>query len=242
MTSDTEASRAFYSELLGWEAEEPNADFGGYFNFSKDGVRVAGGVPQMNPDAGMPDVWSVYLATEDAEKTVAAAVAAGSTVLAPAMAVGDLGSMAVVTDPGGAAVGMWQPGVHKGFGIYDEPGTPSWFELHTRAYEPSLAFYRDVFGWDTFTASDTPELRYTTLGREQDALAGIMDATMYLPEGAPSSWKVYFRTTDVDASVAQAVGLGATLVQGPDDTPYGRLTVLNDPTGADFRFMGPNAG
>ena len=40
--------------------------------------------------------------------------------------------MAVVTDPGGDAIGIWQPGLHKGFGIFGEPGTPSWFELHTR--------------------------------------------------------------------------------------------------------------
>ena len=46
--------------------------------------------------------------------------------------------MAVVTDPGGAAIGIWQPGLHKGFGIYDEPGTPSWFELHTRDYDASV--------------------------------------------------------------------------------------------------------
>jgi predicted enzyme related to lactoylglutathione lyase len=41
MTSDADRSRAFYGELFGWVAEEPNPDFGGYFNFTKDGVRIA---------------------------------------------------------------------------------------------------------------------------------------------------------------------------------------------------------
>jgi predicted enzyme related to lactoylglutathione lyase len=27
---------------------------------------------------------------------------------------------------------------------------------------------------------------------------------------------------------------------GPDDTPYGRIAVLSDPTGAQFRLVGPN--
>ena len=43
-TSDPDRSRAFYGELFGWTSEEPNAEFGGYFNFSKDGIPVAGGM------------------------------------------------------------------------------------------------------------------------------------------------------------------------------------------------------
>ena len=39
MTSDTERSRAFYGELFGWTAEEPNAEFGGYFMFTRRTTR-----------------------------------------------------------------------------------------------------------------------------------------------------------------------------------------------------------
>ena len=53
MTSDPDRSRAFYSELFGWTAEEPNEEFGGYFNFTHGGVRVAGGM-KAQPDAGIP--------------------------------------------------------------------------------------------------------------------------------------------------------------------------------------------
>ncbi len=58
--------------------------------------------------------------------------------MVPAMDVMELGRMAVVVDVGGAVIGMWQPGLHRGFGIYDEPGTPAWFELHTRDYDASI--------------------------------------------------------------------------------------------------------
>lgn len=193
MSSDVERSRAFYGELFGWESEDPNDEFGGYFNFTKDGVRIAGGMPRM-PEAGdLPDVWSVYLAVENAEKTVETATAAGSQVIAPAMAVADLGSMAVITDPGGASIGMWQPGLHQGFGVYDEPDTPAWFELHTRAYDDSVAFYRDVFGWDAHEVPDIPgaDFRYTTLGKDEASLAGIIDNTSFTPEGTPAHWTVY---------------------------------------------------
>jgi hypothetical protein len=238
-SSDVERSRAFYTELFGWESTEPTAEFGGYSNFTKDGVLVAGLAGQMDE---APNVWTVYLAVEDAEATAEAITKHGGTVVAPPMPVGDLGSMAFLADAGGAHVGIWQPGLHKGIGVLAEDGTPAWFELHTRAYKESVEFYREVFGWDTFTAAEGPELNYTTLGEGEAGLAGVMDASAFLPEGVPSTWNVYFQAADVDATVAKAVQLGATVTQGPDDTPYGRLVVLTDPTGASFRLMGPNAG
>jgi len=56
MTPDTQRSRAFYCELFGWTADEPNAEFGGYFNFRKDGVVVAGcmACDSGNPCRGLP--------------------------------------------------------------------------------------------------------------------------------------------------------------------------------------------
>ena len=41
-TSDPAAARAFYGELFGWTADEPNPEFGGYFMFSHAGAYVAG--------------------------------------------------------------------------------------------------------------------------------------------------------------------------------------------------------
>lgn len=237
-TSDAERAKAFYGELFGWTAGAARPEFGGYFNFSKDGALVAGCAPAQ-PGMGAADVWAVYLATDDAEKTVATAVDVGATVLAPAMVVGDLGSMAVMTDTGQAVIGTWQPGTHKGFGVLAEPGTPAWFELHTRAYDASVHFYQDVFGWDTAVMSDTPEFRYTTLGEGRAAMAGIMDSSAYLPEGVPSHWAVYFGTDDTDATVARATELGGAVLEPAQDTPYGRVARLADPMGASFRITKP---
>jgi len=236
MTSDPDRSRAFYGELFGWTSEDPNPDFGGYFNFFSEGVHIAGGMIN-DGTSGTPDLWSVYLAVDDAEKTVEAAAAHGGSVIVPAMAVHDLGSMAVVTDAGGAAIGMWQPGLHRGFQILAEPGAPGWFELHTRDYEATLAFYRDVFGWDVHTVSDTPEFRYSTLGPEEEGLAGVMDAAGFLPEGVPAHWSIYFGTADADATLAQVEALGGAIVVPAEDTPHGRLATVSDPTGAVFKLV-----
>jgi predicted enzyme related to lactoylglutathione lyase len=238
MTSDPDRARSFYSQLFGWTAEEPNEEFGGYFNFTYRGVRVGGGM-KAQPDAGMPDVWSVYLATDDAAKTAEAVASHGGQVVVEPMAVGDLGTMAFVTDPGGAAVGMWQPGSFPGLELVDEPSTPAWFELLTRDYDASLEFYRQVFGWDTHVMGDTPEFRYTVDKDGEEQVAGVMDASGFLPAGVPAHWSVYFRTDDADASIARARELGGSVIQPAEDTPYGRLATLADPTGAAFKLIGP---
>jgi hypothetical protein len=238
MTSDTEASRAFYTQLFGWTAEEPNAEFGGYFNFVQDGVRIAGGMASQG-DSG-PDVWSVYLATDNAEKTLEAAASHGGQVHVQAMPVGDLGVMAYVTDPSGAMTGLWQPGEHKGFGRFGESWTPSWFELHTRDYRAVLDFYRDVFQWETEVVGDTDDFRYSTLKHGEEQLAGIMDSAGFLPEGTPSHWEVYFGTPDADATLAKAVELDGKILEPAVDTPYGRLAAAADPTGARFKLVAPN--
>lgn len=239
MTSDTAKSRDFYCRLFGWEAEDPNPDFGGYFNFTKDGARVAGCMAKM-PDNPMPDVWSVYLATDDAAKTLELVAADGGQVIAGAMPVGDLGIMGVTIDPAGAAIGLWQPDTFPGLTTYGEAGTPSWFELHTRDHAAAVDFYRNAFRAETQTVSDTDEFRYTVLTDGETWWAGIMDARNFLPEGVPSHWSVYFGADDTDATLARAVELGATVVDAPQDTPYGRLASATDPTGALFKLVAPN--
>src|SRR6478735_5961567 len=234
MTSDTDGARSFYGELFGWECAEPNADFGGYANFSKDGD-LMGGLMAKQEEA-MPDVWTIYLEVADAEKTVAQATDRGLGVIVPAMAVGDLGTMAVVIDPSGAAIGMWQPGTHTGFGRWMEDGTPGWFELHTCGYDEVIPFYQDVFGWETNTEGDGPDFGYTTEVQGETQYAGIMDASGFLPEGVPSHWSVYFHVDDVDAAIAKVVELGGAVVMPAEDTPYGRLATVTDPTGALFRL------
>jgi len=235
-TTDPDASRAFYGELFGWTSEDTGAEFGNYINFAKDGQAV-GGAMRNDGAAGMPDMWSVYLATDDARKTVGTAEANGGQVHIPPMDVADLGTMAMVADAGGAGIGLWQPKAFSGFQVHAEPGAPAWFELLTRDYDTSVAFYRDVFGWDTHTMSDSPEFRYTTCGEGDKQEAGIMDAGSFLPEGVPNHWSVYFAVADTDDALARTVELGGVVVDAAKDTPYGRLATASDVTGARFKLV-----
>lgn len=235
MTRDQDRARTFYGRLLGWHAEPPNPDFGGYFNFSSDGALVAGCMGSMQPEH--PDVWSVYLATDDMDRTLRDATAHGGQVLVGSEPVGDLGRMAVLLDAGGATIGVWQPALHRGFGVVQEPGAPAWFELHSRDYAASVEFYRAVFGWTVRVEADAPDFRYSVFERDGEQHAGIMDASGNLAPDAPPHWMVYFATGNTDAALAEATAMGATVVQAAEDTPYGRIAAVADPTGAVFRLV-----
>lgn len=239
LTSDADQARAFYTELFGWTAEHPAEEYGGYINFQRDGGRIAGCMSGP-ADAEPSNVWSVYLATDDAEKTIELAAANGGQLRLPAMVVGELGTMAYVGDPGGANVGIWQPGLHAGFAVFGERGSPSWFELQTREYDSSVDFYHTVFHWETEVAGDTPEFRYMTQKGPDGPLAGIMDASGYLPEGEPAKWSVYFGVDDTAAALAKIVELGGSVVRDAENTPYGCLGTATDPLGAEFRLVSPN--
>ncbi|QXC59890.1 VOC family protein [Aquihabitans sp. G128] len=237
-TGDAAKARAFYGGLFGWEAEEPNEEFGGYFTFTKDGVPVAGGMVN-DGSTGQPDTWTVYFDTADAQATADTAVAAGATLIDGPVEMMDLGTGTYLTDPTGVNVATWQPGTHTGLGAVAEPGAPSWFELLSRDYDTAVAFYSKVFSLDVNVASDTPEFRYSTLKSGGDEVVGIMDGSAFLPEGAPARWAVYIQVEDAEATAAKAVELGGAVVQGPDDTPYGKLVVLTDPTGVEVKLQQP---
>ena len=99
LTSDPARSQEFYGRLFGWTVEDPGADYGGYKNFQLKGERVAGCM-RNDGEGGVPDLWSVYLAVDDAEATAARVTEHGGQVMVPAMDVMALGRMAVVVDVG----------------------------------------------------------------------------------------------------------------------------------------------
>jgi predicted enzyme related to lactoylglutathione lyase len=234
MSSDTARSIEFYGELLGWTAEPPSEEHGGYVNFRLNDERVAG---MMAAEPGAPsDVWSVYLKVDDAEATAAAAAEHGGQVHVAAMPVGDLGVMGFLGDAGGAAVGFWQPGEHRG-GVVATTGAPCHFELHTREWHRTLDFYRAVFGWDVEVVSDTPDFRYALLAGMPDGEgAGVADSSAWLTDGMAPHWAVYFSVDDVDKALARTEELGGTVVDPAESTPYGRLATATDATGTRFKL------
>ncbi|MBF6240342.1 VOC family protein [Nocardia otitidiscaviarum] len=249
-TADPDVSIAFYGDLFGWTAERAGEEFGGYITFRKDGKAVAGGMGKTEDGIQGPDQWTVYLRSDDARATAEQAVREGGSIVVPALDVGELGTMAILGDPSGAGIGVWQPGTHRGFeaiGIATgghwsgHVGVPSWFELQTPHYDKALIFYTDVFGWrDPFRVAvpGAGDIGYTTIHSETPMLGGVMDAHAFLPPDSPGGWRLYFGADDVDQAVRRVVELGGSVIAPVMDTPFGQMAGVADPTGAHFSIGG----
>jgi hypothetical protein len=234
-TSDLDRAQQFYGAVFGWTFTLAGPDYGGYVDVAKDGHRVAG-MMQNNPDWQMPDSWAIYLNTADVAATVGKVAGAGGVTCVEPMQIPDRGWMALAADPAGSLIGLWQPDGHQGFEVIGEAGAPVWHQLATTDYRKALGFYREVFGWQTRTESDTDEFRYSTAIFGDEELLGVMDGTRMLPEGVPPSWVTFFGADDVDKTLAAITDHGGSVVRGAEDTPYGRLAAAADPTGAVFNL------
>jgi predicted enzyme related to lactoylglutathione lyase len=239
LTSDLDRAQEFYGTAFGWTFESAGPEYGGYVTASKDGRPVAG-LMGNNPEFRSPDGWTTYLHSADVDATLAAATAAGGVTCGEPMDIKDKGRMATLADPTGAFFGLWQPNGHNGFEVVNEHGAPVYFQLTTTDYAKALDFYREVFGWQTDTVSDTDEFRYSTASFDGDALLGVMDGTRDLPEGVPSNWHFFLGAEDVDKTVRLVKENGGTVIRDAEDTPYGRLAAVADPTGAGFNLSSLN--
>jgi hypothetical protein len=236
-TSDKPRALAFYGDLLDWTAVESGEEFGGYTIVSKGDSEV-GGVMQKTPDMGeMPDMWSVYFSVDDIGATIERAVAAGAQRLVPPMPIGDMGTMGVILDPTGSAVGLWQPDRFAGFAAIGVSGAPVWFELQTRDMAGAEAFYRDVFGLEVTPSPNQVGPPYSMLVKDGAERAGIFDMTGIVPEEIPAYWTVYFGVADLDAAILYVVEHGGTVITPVMEVGGRPWATLADPMGAPFVLM-----
>lgn len=238
-TSDVDVIREFYCALFDWRAEEPSADFGGYFMFTRAGRPIAGAMGDTG-EVRADNVWKPYFSTTDVERTLELALARGASMRAPVVAVGDLGRQAVIVDVAGATTGIWQPDTFPGFTTVYETGTPSFVAIDVHDYRRQVDFYREVFSWSPVEEAVDGH-HYAGL-MDTDAhrpLAGIGDETESLAPGESPSWSVFWQCEDVESSVATVQSLGGTLVSGPERGGLGLVARVTDPCGAPFRLVQP---
>jgi predicted enzyme related to lactoylglutathione lyase len=115
-TRDVEATKAFYTGLLGWTTSEfgiPGMEGTPYTMVHNMGQPVGGIFKMDGPQfEQVPPHWSVYIAVEDVDATVAKAEGIGGSVVVPAMDVPTVGRMALLSDPQGAMFWVYKSAVH----------------------------------------------------------------------------------------------------------------------------------
>jgi uncharacterized protein len=223
-TSDSDAAKAFYTQLFGWDYDDrPIPDDGVYSMALKDG-KVAASVFSA---AGQPPHWNCYVTVESAEDAAKKAEAAGGTVVAGPFDVMDAGRMAVFTDPTGATLSVWEPGSSIGAEIVNTPGSMTWNDLITADVERAVAFYEQVFGWTAEAIPDAGGYRIIKNGERSNG--GMMPR-----DDSPPAWLPYFGHEDVRGLHGGIGELGGQALTDVMQMPQGSVAVFADPQGAMF--------
>jgi predicted enzyme related to lactoylglutathione lyase len=233
-TSDVDGAKAFYARLFGWEYDDRDVGGGNTYTLAGRDGQVAVGMMAAMDDG--PPRWQSYIAVSSADDATAKAEAAGATVLMAPMDVGPAGRAALLRDPAGAAVFVWEANERPGADVVNEPGALCWNDLMTRDVAKATAFYRDAFGWDLARVEGAPDDRHSIHagGTLNGGIAGIPEAAG--PE-LPSYWLACFAVDDVPASHADAEAAGGRQLTGVLDLPGGRFAVVADPQGAAFGLV-----
>lgn len=233
MASDAEKARAFYGAVFGWKFDVGGPEMGHYAMAQIDGRNVCG-IGSMPPGAQFPSVWSTYFETTDVDASIAKAKELGGNVVMGPMDVMEAGRLAFLVDSTGAHFGLWQSKAHTGAQLVDEPNTMCWREVNTREAAKAIDFYCKLFGLEPKKLPG--DMEYWTLHKGPTTVGGVMQMTKEW-EGVPPHWMNYFAVDDTDAALKKIEAAGGKVSVPPFDTPYGRMSVVNDPNGAAFTVI-----
>ena len=236
-TEEPDQAKAFYSALFGLSFHDELEGSQMVYTLGLKGDKPVLGLlekPQHMREMGIPNVWETYITVDNADEALAKVAPAGGTPMGPVMEPSGAGRMAVVADPTGAVVVLWEALGQDGAALKSEHGTQCWNELISSDVDKALAFYSEVLGW-------------TPVPLDMEGSVGIMlngemigSAGSRPTPGIPSHWAVYFAVDDCDATAEQCRELGGQVIVSPMDTPPGRMAQLLDDAGAVFWVITPD--
>jgi uncharacterized protein len=238
-TTDQDGAKRFYTSLFGWDViDNPIGPEEVYSIFRVGGGNV-GATYTLRPDQrsqGVPPHWLLYIATADADDTVARVKELGANIIDPAFDVMDMGRMAVIQDPTGTVFAVWQAYKSVGLGVAGEINTLSWADLSTNDVETAKKFYEGLFDWKIQTGEkDSTGYLHIQNG---DVMIGGIPPSKYRDPGTPPFWMIYFAVTDCDAVSTRAQQLGGSLYMPPSTMEdVLRIAILADPQGAVFALF-----
>ncbi len=240
VTSDSDAAKTFYKGLFGWNATDVPTDAGTvYTMLSQDGRDICA-LWQMTPEMVQQDIpphWQSYVSVASADAVTARARELGGQILMEAMDVMDVGRMATLQDPTGAAFAIWEPKRHIGAQLVNAPGAFCWNELQTKDPAAAERFYTSLFGWTANSNAGAMGQTYWAFRNGERSAGGMMEIQAEWGEVLPN-WSVYFAVADCDASVAKVKELGGAVVAPPMDIQaVGRFAFVRDPQGAVFAVI-----
>ena len=239
MTTAPDSAKSFYGTLFGWTFEDrPVPDAPPYSMAFKGDRPVAAlfAMPDEKVAQKIPPHWQTYINVDNLETALEKCQTYGGKVIVPPCEIMEAGRMAVVQDPSGAFVNLWQAKAHIGAGVVNEVNTLCWTELQTWDADKAATFYQSVFDWQTEKDEKPPH--YVTCSVNNHLNCGIFDmAQTELPRNIPARWAVYVNVENLDASMEQVKQLGGKVLMDAIAIEPGRFTTIIDPQGAALSIM-----
>lgn len=237
MTTDVAAARAFYVQVVGWEAEDVSTPDLAYTILRAE-TALAGlmELPEQARRMGATPRWMGYVVLSDMDAATEQIKRLGGAVhVAPTNS--NIGRIAVVADPQNAMFGLidrLQPG--QQLPELHEAGQVGWHELLAADWAKAFAFYRELFGWQKADAELGPTDTYQLFSAGGRTMGGIF--TKRPVEPLPY-WLYYFNVADLDAALERVKAAGGKIFEGPIEVPGGEWIVrCIDPQGAIFALQG----
>lgn len=232
--TNAEEAKKFYAGLFGWHAHEIPVGPGVFTMLELDGKEVASlyQLSEQQQAQGVPAHWMPYVAVTSVDGMAERVRSLGGQILVEPFDVLDLGRMALILDPTGAPLALWQAGRHIGTRLVDRLGTLAWTELITNDLAGAAQFYTQLFGWE-IEAQDG-ELTFFNRGRK---IAGMRPMTK---EGGNlwPQWLVTFAVADCEVAVETIEGLGGKVVKSSThNLAIGCTITVKDSQGATFAII-----
>ena len=237
MTTHLGKAEEFYRSLMGWTIQKEEIGDGGVYAHIGPAEAGCGGLYEMASDLALKAAaphWTAYLAVDDLDFDLLRAKSLGAKVTVESIDFLGLGRMALIQDPAGAPVGLWQ--FQKANHAYSEsPDIFAWHELSTSNLTSSLTFYQQLLGWrlgDDWQGSLSMKL----MENNACQVAGILSLGKQFSR-IPSHWLPYFCVPDVRKAMANVESNGGRLFSGPVSSVIGMQAVAQDPQGAVFGLI-----
>jgi predicted enzyme related to lactoylglutathione lyase len=241
MTPDVPAAKRFYSEVVGWTAQDMPMPDMTYTLFNVDGQGVAGAMDLTaeHKAQGIPPNWTAYVHVDDCDAACTKAKSLGGSVMRDPFDIPGVGRLAIVADPHRAVIAIMTPAPSSDTRPQVARGTPGhggWHELMAGDAKTDIPFYQSLFGWtETGKHEMGPMGVYHLFGNADGQVGGMMTKPAQIPQPC---WNYYFEVADINAAAERVKSAGGTVLMGPMEVPDGSWIVqATDPQGAHFALV-----
>jgi predicted enzyme related to lactoylglutathione lyase len=240
MTTDMEAAKAFYTNVVGWGTQDVSMPGMPYILFTVEGASVSGlmGLPEDAKTIGEKPSWIGYVGVDDVDATADRIKRLGGAVHVPPQDISNISRFSVVADPQMATLALlqWLKPRREQPAALGTPGRVGWHELLAADWKKAFAFYGELFVWQKADADIDPTGAYLLFSAGGQTIGGMCTKPPIVPV---PFWLYYFNVSDIDSAAKRVKAGGGQILNGPlqvSDASW--IVECMDPQGASFALMG----